>query len=1758
METTQDLSTDRVPYELGELLYEDNFSQTYRGKFGRTREPKIIRVQKPEGKETSSMYFLNEFELGKLVNDPGILKPEDMFENSDGICLVYENIPSKLLHQSLAGSISLETFLEIALAITENLAKLHSFGIVHNQISPRAFFYNPDTGETKLAWLGGASLLLSEKGSYAPLRYTFDILPYCSPENTGRLNRPVDFRSDAYSLGALFYKMISGTPPFETEDPLEMVHYHIARSPVSLVKKREDVPTAISTLVDKLLSKMPEERYFSLENLIYDLKSIKDSLKSKRKLSEFVPGVYERKVGFRDSPRIYDRDRERKEIESGIVNVTNGKRSAIFIGGKSGTGKTALVEDAITYLDIYSVVLLRGKFEEDKKEIPYYAFRQIMDDLLRRILQKKEEEIILLKNFIKETLGDNIEILTQFLPDLGKTLGIEIPVKTNKRQKDEKILFAVALKFLTLCFDRKNPAIILVDDLQWADSASLALLEFILNSEDWEGLLFVLTSRSEDADFFPNINVKQSSIGLDLREIRLTPLNEHSVFKYISDSIHVSAEDANRLAEVLVSKTGGNPLFLHQFLRSLYEEGCLSFDPKTAYHRVDWDTLLQRAVTDNVLDLFLDKVGKLPDETLEVLRVGACIGAKFDLKDMYDFFKTRPGVLSRGIREAIREGIVFYRESGNMLFPALQYISQRKIEESGMYSSLSNVQFHFSHDRMIQSILDATDSAEKARIHNTLAKLLIDREKTSGGSEQILDIANHLLRSRELYTNGQENEDFFHYTILAGNSAKSGAAYESSYSFFSLLASQLKDSYWQKDRKNAIHILKSLAESAYYLSRREEAEKIVSNLLSKLNSPSEKADVYLMQLEVMNVFNDLDSASKIGIKALQSLGIGFKEKPGFLAVFGEVLKMVFYSRGRSPEKLVNAKDSKDPYKAEALNILVNLLNYGKHMDMKVMAYIYLKLINLTLKEGNAPFSFFGYAGFGSILLSINGNFQQSMRYWTLAEKILKKFKSDELYGRFVFGRTILLDYFMYPFRSIVDYTEEAFHKCMQYGDYLWAAFALFSQNTNQLYSAENSISYREKIRENLERGSKLNYDILMIMLHSSDSYLDRLEGKSTETVRYKDNLYTDQEFESKILESAGNGTANSWYATLFGSLAYLSGYYLEAERIFKKYHPDLEKSRIMFIYSEYRFYRSLGLLKLRKKKLKLTEKFFFRYSLYLFKLWSKIYPPSFQLFYFVLAGLYEDYAGRKENASEFFDMAMQQIESEPNDFRKAVIYQHIAEWSIKQGRTSYGKFLMQNAVRLYGSWGAKSIVNLLRDEYGELLRPQGAPKRSVEKILADSMLSTSFNLDLRTVLKASQSISGVIELGELLRQLIRTIMENAAATRGFLILPQNKELFLMAGSDIEEPGFLPKPISLDEAGHLLPLEVVYFCFRSGQKVLISDAAKDSFYSVNPYIKRSKPKSLLCMPITKQGRTLCVLYLENRLTAGIFDEHRLEILEILSAQAAISLENAKLYEDITRMNSELERKVNERTEELARSLSIIRKDMLYSQKIQRSILPELKNIPGLRYSVNYLPMDEVGGDFYDICKLSNGRYRFFLADATGHGVQAALVTMAIKGEYESLKSSLEKPGEILSGLNNSILNKYKTLYFTGAICDVDLSEKKVYFASAGHISQFLVRSYQTEEMPKTGAILGFVKDYPYRTEEYKIESGDRIFLFSDGIYEQFDEDKLEYGEERFVHSIRTNAQFEPQIQAERILSDLQNFISKSSIQDDITLLILDID
>ncbi|TGK19945.1 GAF domain-containing protein [Leptospira fluminis] len=1749
--------SEKIPYELGEEIFEDSVSIAYRGFLGVERNPKIIRVQKAEGREASAFYFVNEFELGKLISSSGILRPESMLDVSETMCLVYENLPYGLLTERLKSGlfVEMEEFLEMAISFSENLLQLHTVGIVHNQISPNAFFYDESSRLSKLAWLSGGSFLLSDKGGYVPQRYTLDLLAYCSPENTGRLNRAVDSRSDGYALGALFYEILSGTPPFRSSDPLELIHYHIARSPVPLTKLRKDIPQAVSDVVGKLLSKMPEERYQSLESLVFDLRGIRDSLHSRRRLSQFIPGVYEERIGFRDSGRVYDREQERKIFESALVETARGKREILFVQGKSGTGKTTFVENAVSYLDIYSVHFIRGKFEEDKQDIPYFAFRQIMSDLLRTVLERKEEEIVRLKTYIKETLGESFEILAHLLPELVDLLSVGQKRKERKKARDEKTLFAVTLRFLNLCFDRRNPGIILLDDLQWADSASQALIEYFLQNEEWEGILFVLTNRLGEGEF-SDPKARQIAPNLRIREIVLSPLSRESVRKYVQDSLYIEVEDANRLVDILVAKTDGNPLFLHQFLRSLFRDACLTFNTSTGKYVPEWERIVHRTVTENVLDLVFERILKLPEETALVLRVGACIGARFDLRLLYDYFKDSPNLLVRGIRESVREGILLYQEAGTMLFPALQYITQGKIEDSGLLSSLSEVRFRFSHDRMSQGISDATDPIERRKIHRRLALILIEKQKQNGTSSLVLEIASHLVRSQELHEDEENSEDFFRYMVLAGNASKAAAAYESAYSIFSLLSSHLKKRHWNSERKTAFGIMKSLAESAYYLFKKEEAERIVQELLNQAESAIEKAEIYLMQLEVMNVYNDLETAYRIGVDALECLGIRFREKPGVLDLSWEFLKMMIYSRGRSPEKLVDAKENKDPHKVEAVNIIVNLLNYGKHMDETVMAYLYLKLINLTLKEGNSPPSFFGYAGFGSVILAGTGNFKLSLRYWQLAEAVLERFGADHLYGRYIFGRTILLDYFRHPFRSIVDFAEEAYQKCLQYGDYLWAGFALVSQNMYQLYSSETSLSYREKIRENIARGSKLNYDILNIFFHISESYLEGLEGQSVETVKFKGSILSYPDFESGVLDVTGNGTANSWYSTLIGSSAYLAQNYSEAERIFEKYKDDVEKSRILFLYSEFRFYKSLLLIRMSEKgrNLTLRERFFLRNSRFLFARWEKIYPSAFRTYSAVLKAELAEYKGKSDLANFYFESAIHELEVESSDLRKAIVFEHAARWNIKQDRIGYGRFLLQNSIRFYGYWGARVLAERLREEFEELLRTSDGGKRSTGRILSDSTL-TSYNLDMRTVLKASQSISGVIELNELLRQLVRTIVENAAATRGFLVLPVGKELYLRAGSDIEEPGFLPKSIGLDEAGHLLPTEVIYFCFRSGQKILLADASKDPLYSVNSYVRRSKPKSLLCMPITKQGRTLCVLYLENRLTSGIFDQHRLEILEILSAQAVISLENAKLYEDITSMNSELEKKVAERTEELEQSLEIIRKDMIYSKRIQRSILPEHFTFPRLRYSVNYHPMDEVGGDFYDLSKVKEGKYRFFLADATGHGVQAALVTMAIKGEYENLKFKFDDPGQLLSELNNAILMKYKTLYFTAVLADLDLNEMKMQYASAGHVSQYLIRDGEASELSKTGAILGFMKDYPYKTEGMPLRSGDRLYLFSDGVFEEFDVDKVEYGESRFLDSVKSTTHFEPQQQAEKIIHSLQEFLDGESVQDDITLIVL---
>ncbi|WP_004472857.1 trifunctional serine/threonine-protein kinase/ATP-binding protein/SpoIIE family protein phosphatase [Leptospira santarosai] len=1755
--------TDPIAFQTIETLLQDHVSTVYRGVLKGESETKILRIQKEKTKEEDSFYFLNEYEIGKLISEDHILKPERILRIQNKYCLVYENLESVLLsdHISEVGPLSVEEFLQIALSVTENVVHLHSQGVLHNQIGPSSFFYDVGAKTSVLAWLGSSSLLIGEKGNFAPLQISSTLLAYCSPERTGRLNRSVDFRSDGYSIGALFYWFLTGKPPFESDDPLEIIHSHIARVPVPVCEKRKEIPVPISNLVMKLLSKMPEERYFSLETLLYDLQILYDSVRSQRNILEFIPGFTEKKDKFRISEKLYGRDKEKEIIEEAISSVYSGVKASILIKGRSGTGKTSLIQDAILSKELNALRSFKGKFEEDKKGIPYLALRQILVELSNHLLTQSEYEIRSFRKEIQEKLGSNIRLLAQLMPEIENLTQIFPVPSEHQTQKDDQFLFIVILRFLSVCFNRRNPALLILDDVQWADPASLSLIEFIFRQTEWEGMLFVFISRNEEeySDFLNSFRERILSSEVLLQEISLSSLDQTMIRSYVTDSLDLKEEDAEKLTEILYQKTNGNPFFLNQFFNTLYTESFIRYQRSSGIWSLDWDQIIKKTVTENVLDLLTEEITRLPEDTQKFLKVAACVGNLFDLGTLYRYFLDSPEIVETGIRECIKQGIIIYQESQVSLYPVLQILKKENAEELDKNRIFEGITFRFSHDKINQVIGESIAPDRRAEIHKNLAWLLIESDRLVSKQERIPEIANHLFKSQKILSSKEEVEIFNHYIILAGNSAKLAAAFNTAYNLFTLLKKKITEESWKEKKEQCVQIYKSFAESAYFLSKTLEAEDAVQVLLTRLQDRIEIVDVYLMQLEVMNAKNDLEGAYKVGLKALQSLDVGFPEKPGITVLVFEFLKMIYYQRGRSPERLREAKENRDPYKIETINILTNMLNYGKHSDGKLFVFLFLKLMNITLKEGNSPVSFFGYAGFGSLLFVVTGNFKTTLRYWDLGEYIIRVFNADRIRGRYLFGKNMLLDFYRYPFSKLALLADEAYEKCIQYGDYLWAAFSLISHSIYHLYSSDTSESYHEILIKDAKRGEQLGYETVYIVVASSDFLIRSLGNPSKQNVIYKDREMPAEIFEREILTSNANGTANAWYAVLRGTETYLRGEWKEGLGVFKRFANDLERSRTIFIYSEYRFYRSLHLIRSGESKSRLSwsDLFFIKRSISLFKVWSKTFPDNFKSHYYILKAEYNRYGMDFEKAGFFYELALSSLQENEGNLRKAIVHELAGVWELEMGRKNYANYLLKISERQYRTWGAIVKANQIQamrqheEDVGILLRMR-------EEALSDTILKSAEKLDFRSVLKSSQSISEVIEQDELLKKLMRTIMENAGATRGFLILPRKDGLYVETGQDIEKENILPGPLILDYSTELLPIEIVYYCYRSGQRILLNNtSSKESPHSLNSYVGTKQPKSLLCLPITKQGRILSVLYLENRLTYDVFDEHRLEILEILSSQAAISLENAKLYEDITSLNSELEKKVELRTRELMQSLEIIRKDLLYSKKIQRSILPEHPVLPGIFYSVSYQPMDEVGGDFYDLFEIRPGVYRFFVADATGHGVQAALITMAIKSEYEHLKKIQKNPSSLLGELNAVILEKFKTLYLTCVIADINVKNHTLEYSSAGHPPQILLREGNTDLLHKTGAILGLKKDFVYYSEKVKLKPSDRIYLFTDGIYEQFNATKNEFGEARFLNSIVLSSFLSPENQISKVQNDLNLFLQGASIQDDFTLIVVEV-
>jgi len=1747
------ISYPNTTIRLSELIKEDSFSTTYRGELHGNTEPKIVRIQKENIHLDGNNYFLNEIEVCKTINDDSILKLESVLHKSSSYSLVFENCPYHLLTESkLIGNIEIEDFVKFAIQITKILQKIHEKGLIYNRIEPSNIFYKSSNSKIKLIGLGYSSFPINNRSMRFNCDFTTDNLFYISPERTGRLNLDIDKRSDLYSLGILFYEMLVGQVPFLSNDPLEVIHHHIAKQPALISTKKSNIPPILIECIQRLYLKNPDDRYQSTEHLLKDLEHIQSTIDS----FGFIPNsttLHEKSNDHLKKLKInLNRNDITEKLMEGIQNTKSGKRTCLFIYGDSGTGKSYTILNNHNLIQNHKAVIVSGKFDIDRKNIPYYAIKQILNETLKYLLTKNELDLKEIKNSIETNIGESFSAILNLFPGLNKIYSPE--KETNLRlPHDDLFIFSTLLNFLTLCYRKQEPAIVFLDDIQWADAASLQFLDYLTRNQEWEGFLVLLCSRSKlNSPELTELTTICHKFEI-LIQHHIQPFTDKQIYDFISSSLEFDANDINKFSLLLFEKTLGYSDNLENFLNNLEKENVVAFNPSTLKWNIEWHRLIAKNINTNVADFLITKLSNSLESDHEFLYYTAIIGNIFPLKLLYHIYRDRLQLLKLSLIEYLNEGIIHQTHPEFKLFPFLQMLDDISNYEA-INKLLSKADFQFSHDKIRFSIIDRLPETRKREFHFHIAHALIQLIDDQSSTDESLYIANHLIEAKdqERMSDPQFKGIFFKYLKKAGDLSRIIGAFDSAYLYYKAIE-PLCNYLGEENpfREEHFEVLISLSETAYYSGQAEEAESILKYLYNNSSTITEKAKLSLIKIEIYNTLNKYDEAYFTGIEALKFLGQALPEKPNFFHVIKELILMTFYRKGRSVNQLINDKLNTDPNISESLIILFNLLNYGKHKNVSLFIILFLRLINLSLKYGISKKSYVGYAGFGSMLFLITGNLTKLNSYWDLAEKILKRLQTENYYGRYFFGKNMLYDYLIFPYSKISKLCEDSYRRCMQYGDFLWAAFSIFSETIYSLYSARSISEFSDSLQELERKSSTLSFTGLPMILGIGEHFINGLENSNNRIFNLNGQAIDCNEFESKYLDEISNGSINTFYCVVSGFLDYLYGDYDLAINRFKKYDMDLEKSRTLFLYYEYRLIQSLCFIeKARKsKKLPISEKLFIKISIFLLQRLAKVNPSNFLTNYQILVAEYYAFSyPDKENI--YFDRLLDQFDIYDASLKKGISYYLYAKFNFFKSKKIISDFAFQQAEEIFVSWGAIAMASEIRSKYlSSSLKVNFST--NTKKITERGSLNHT-DIDLVSIVKASQSITSLTNTIELQKKLLSTLVENAGASKGYLILNEESGLTVKIGHSIDQnPEYLPK--LLDECRSFLPIESIYYSYRTGKKLIINSETKSSYLRTSEYIKENDPKSILLLPITKQGEVVSMVFLENKLISNIFNNSRIEILEILASQAAISFDNSKLYSEIKNLNLELERKVDSRTRELMHTLNILKKDLNYSKKIQTSILPKIHPLPNLSYAIVYQPMDEVGGDFYDFFQLNDHTSRFFIADATGHGIQAALVTMAIKSEYENLKKNNLTPSEILTKLNYTFINKYKTIYFSCVVMDIDVKNMEVKYSSAGHPAQILLQDGKAIEMKKSGALLGLKKDMEYEIISMSLSSEDRIYLFTDGVYEIFNDERIELGEGRFYDLLLESYNQLPAEQILTIENALIHFQGNREFEDDLTLL-----
>ncbi|MEH2460223.1 trifunctional serine/threonine-protein kinase/ATP-binding protein/sensor histidine kinase [Nostoc sp.] len=1524
-------------YHVSKELYNGSRTLVYRANRETDQKSVVIKLMKTAYPRFSELVqFRNQFTIAKNLNLPGIIQTYSLEPYQNGYALVMEDFGGISLNQwegrgengGMGGTPeALIEFLQIASALCNTLDILIRNRIIHKDIKPANVLINPETKELKLIDFSIASLLPRETQILMSPNVLEGTLGYLSPEQTGRMNRGIDYRTDFYSLGVTFYELLSGELPFKSHDPMELLHCHIAKQPKQLGGRRqeaggrrqEEIPQVISDIVMKLMAKNAEDRYQSAFGLKYDLENCLAQLKETGKIASFPIAQRDVCDRFIIPEKLYGREHEVETLLKAFDRVTNNQTELMLVAGFSGIGKTALVNEVHKPIVRQRGYFIKGKFDQFNRNIPFFAFVQAFRDLMGQLLSESDVQLSTWKNKILQVLGDQGQVILEVIPELEQIIGQQPPateLSPSAAQNRFNLLFQ---KFIQVFTTKEHPLVIFLDDLQWADSTSLKLMQLLMNESGSGALLLIGAYRDNEVSAAHPLMLTLDEIAKansTINKITLSPLSEPSLNQLVADTLNCSLETTEKLTQLVYQKTKGNPFFSTQFFKALHQDQLIKFDLDSESWQCDIAQLKVLALTDDVVDFMVLRLRKLPEPTQDVLKLAACIGNQFDLATLAIVSENSETETATYLWKALQEGLILPQSEVYKF-----YVGR---ETQDLVQSSLTVNYKFLHDRVQQAAYALIPESKKQSIHLQIGQLLLSKIPIKKQGERIFEIVNQLNIGVKLITHQSDRNQLAQLNLLAGQKAKQSTAYSNTMEYISCGIQLLTTDSWQQQYSLTLALYEEAASAAYFMGQFDQVEEFVKQVQHHANVLLDQMKSIEIQIQSYLAQSRFDDSIRTAIALLNILGVKLSHQANKTQTFLSLAQTKLRLLGKSPLTLIDLPDMTGGKQLAAIRILASTNSTAYIGRPDLLPQIILSEVNLSMQYGNAAASAFGYAWYGLIECGILGNIQAGYEFGQLALQVLEKFHSKEFKARTFFIVQTFINHWHEPLQDTIAPLTEAYQVGLETGDIEYAAWASYTCSFHGYFMGQELAELEKQMGDYAEVYSHFRQEKPQTYINSFRQAILNLLGSTNSS--YLSGAVYDAQTIRPLQEQAGDRTGLSFSYANELILCYLFENYTGASEAAINAITYLDGVTSAAVIPIVYFYQALTQLILYPTATATEQKQIIKKVIShqkKLKKWAHHAPMNHQHKFYLVEAERHRILLQKNKAMEFYDRAISLAKENEYIQEEALSNELGAKFYLDWGKEKIAQVYMQEAYYCYARWGAKAKTEDLEKRYPQLLAPilQGQfnrfqlnstvdrssfPHQTIHTNLSTGSISES--LDFATIFKASQALSSEIQLEQLLTILLQVVMENAGAQKAALLVLQQGNLVVKALATMNEGVTLVSvPLSTSEA---IPITLVNSVKRSLKTVVFDDVTAQTNFLADPYFMQQKPKSVLCTPILNQGKIIGLLYLENPFTIGAFTRDRTEVIQLLCAQAAISLENARLYQESQNYGQQLERSLQE--------------------------------------------------------------------------------------------------------------------------------------------------------------------------------------------------------------------------------------------------------